>query len=190
VARSDESGRRTPEPRPDAAAALFPEIYDYLRAVAHRYFRGGGGAGTLEPTGLVHEAYVKLFGAGSDRQRWRDREHFCAVAAQAMRHILIDHCRRRAAEKRGGGRERVTLSGIGTPGEGGVEDLLAFDQALTRLDRMDSRMAEVVVLRTFGGMTGDEIASQLGVSRRTIDSDWRRARAWLASELGASWRFD
>jgi RNA polymerase sigma factor (TIGR02999 family) len=173
----------------DEAQVLFPEVYSYLRGVAHRYFRGGNGSATLEPTGLVHEAYVRLSAGTGDGPRWRDREHFCAIAAQAMRHILIDHCRRRIAAKRDGG-ERITLSGIGTPGEGAIVDVLALDEALHRLEKLDARMAQIVALRTFGGMTGDEIASQLGVSRRTIAGDWRRARAWLAMELGPAWRFD
>src|SRR5262245_25168365 len=105
----------SPAPIPASADELFHDVYDYLRGVAHRYLSAGHASPTLEATGLVHEAYMRLSSGPQASPRWRDREHFCAVAAQAMRHILIDHCRRRVALKRDAG-ERITLSGIDSPG--------------------------------------------------------------------------
>lgn len=171
-----------------SAAELFPEVYDHLRRVAHGYFRGGRGPVTLQPTAIVHDAYLKL-SSGPDAARWRDRDHFCAVATRAMRQVLIDYCRRRVAAKRGGDGERITLSGLGTPGEGAIVDLLALNETLERLEALHPRMAQIVELRIFGGLTGDEIAGQLGVSRVTIETDWRRARAWLGQEMGTGWQF-
>ena len=174
----------------EAAAEIMPEVYSYLRNVAQKYCRGGR-TPTVGATGLVHEAYLRLCAAGTDRDaRWRDREHFCAVAALAMRQVLVDACRRRLAAKRGGGAEQVSLADAGTPGESATVDLLALDATLGRLARLDERLARVVELRIFGGLTGDEMAEALHVSRRTVETDWRRARAWLASELGAAWRFE
>jgi RNA polymerase sigma factor (TIGR02999 family) len=171
----------------EAAAELLPEVYSYLRNVAQKYCRGGR-APTVGATGLVHEAYLRL--AGTDGgSRWRDREHFCAVAATAMRQVLVDACRRRLAAKRGGGVAPVTLPDEGTPGEAATVDLLDLDALLTRLAALDARLARVVELRTFGGLTGEEIAEVLGISRRTVETDWRKAKAWLAAELGG-WRFE
>ena len=173
----------------DGTPELFAEVYDELRRVAHGYLRGGRAPVTLQATAIVHEAYLKLVSA--DAQRWHDRGHFCAVATRAIRQILIDHCRRRVAAKRGGGSEdRVTLSGIGGPGEGALVDLLALHEALDQLERHHARMAQIVELRVFGGLTGAQIAAELAVSLRTVEADWRRARAWLAGQLGPGWRFD
>jgi len=176
--------------RAASAAEIFPEVYEELRRLAQSYL-GARGPATLQPTVLVHEAYMRIAAGSELAPKWRDRQHFCAIAALAMRHVLIDYCRQRVAEKRGGGAERVTLSGLaGSGGEDAVVDVLALDETLVRLAQLDERMARIVELRIFGGMTGDEIAAELEVSRRTVESDWRRARAWLSSELGAGWRYD
>jgi RNA polymerase sigma factor (TIGR02999 family) len=138
---------------------------------------------TLQPTALVHEAFVRLVRV--DAPQWQDRAHFMAVAATAMRQILTDQARRRTASKRGGAaRERVTLSNLAAF-ESPV-DLLALDDLLGRLAALDERQARLVELRFFGGLTEDEAAESLGVSLRTVQKDWRKAKAWLLAELGRS----
>jgi RNA polymerase sigma factor (TIGR02999 family) len=161
-----------------------PRIYGELRALAASYFRGRPGQ-TLQPTALVHEAYLRL--ARADAEQWKDRAHFMAVAATAMRQILLDAARRRLAQKRGGaGRERVTLSNL--PAFEPTVDLVALDDLLAKLAALDERQARLVELRFFGGLTEDEAADALGVSLRTVQKDWRKAKAWLMAELarGAS----
>jgi len=162
------------------AEELVQEVYKKLRALAGSYFRGQPGQHTLQPTALVHEAFLKL--AAADPESWNDRSHFLAVAATAMRQILTDHARRRRAEKRGGHRERVTLSGIAASDSSDV-DLLALEEILGKLAAVDERAARLVELRFFAGMTEDEAATALGVSTRTVQKDWRRVKAWLAVEL-------
>jgi len=157
---------------------LLPKVYGELRALAASYFRGRG-ANTLQPTALVNEAFLRL--AKHDGEI-KDRAHFFAVAATAMRQILTDRARRRRALKRGGPeKERVTLSGIAAP-DGGI-DLLVLDDLLSRLAALDERQARLVELRFFAGLTEDEAAESLGVSLRTVQKDWRKARAWLLAEL-------
>jgi RNA polymerase sigma-70 factor, ECF subfamily len=162
------------------AEELVKEVYTKLRALAGSYFRGQPGAHTLQPTALVHEAFLKL--AAVDPASWNDRSHFLAVAATAMRQILTDHARRRKAEKRGGQRERVTLSGIAATQSSDV-DLIALDEIMGKLAAIDERGARLVELRFFAGMTEDEAAAALSVSTRTVQKDWRRVKAWLAVEL-------
>jgi RNA polymerase sigma factor (TIGR02999 family) len=162
------------------AEELVQEVYTKLRALAGSYFRGQPGQHTLQPTALVHEAFLKL--AGTDPESWNDRGHFLAVAATAMRQILTDHARKRRADKRGGQRERVTLSGIAANASSDV-DLLALDEIMNKLAAVDERAARLVELRFFAGMTEDEAAVALGVSTRTVQKDWRRVKAWLAVEL-------
>ncbi len=166
------------------AARLMDLIYDELRVLAGSYFRGQPAAQTLQPTALVHEAFLKM--AERTGARYEDRAHFFAVCAVAMRGILADHARRRRASKRGGDRERVPLSGIETPGGGpGAEiDALALDEALDALAERSARHARIVEYRFFSGMTVDEVAQVLGVSRSTVEEDWRLARAWLSVRLG------
>jgi RNA polymerase sigma factor (TIGR02999 family) len=135
----------------------------------------------LQPTALVHEAYVKL--VGHTPPEWNNRTHFLAVAARAMRQILADHARRKRADKRGGGNVRVTLDASITPPAERDKDLIALDDALTRLLEVDVRKHRVVELRFFGGLTMDEIADVVGISKTTIESDWRTARAWLKAKL-------
>ncbi len=163
-----------------AQAELLPAVYGELRALAASYFRGRGGQ-TLQPTALVHEAYLRL--VRHDAGEIHDRSHFMAVAATAMRQILTDRARRRQALKRGGPeRERVTLSQV--PSFESPIDLVALDDLLAKLEALDARLARLVELRFFAGMTEEETAEAMGLSRRTVQKDWRKAKAWLAAELG------
>lgn len=167
----------------EAAAALLPRVYGELRALAAARLRRAPPGQTLQATALVHEAYLALVG-GQD-PGWSGRGHFFGAAAQAMREIVIDQARRKAAVKRGGGlqREAVEVDGLalgdGLPGE----DLLALDEALTRLEAEHPERARVVVLRYFGGLSEAECAEVLGVSTRTVERAWRFSRAWLYAAL-------
>ncbi len=165
----------------DAARDLMPIVYDRLRALAASYFQRERSDHTLQPTALVNEAFVQLV----DRKdpRWNGRTHFFAIAASEMRRILVDHARARHALKRGGGRRRVTLSGLASELPSQL-DAMALDDALRSLSEVDERAARIVELRYFGGLAVEEIASVLGVTSRTIRNDWRTARAWLLAELG------
>jgi RNA polymerase sigma factor (TIGR02999 family) len=167
----------------DAAARLVPLVYDELRALARRRMAGQGEQ-TLQPTALVHEAYLKL--VGDERRDWDGKTHFYAAAAQAMRHILVDTARRKGRIKRGGGApwRRVDLDIIADESEGGSVDLVELDDALHCLAReAGARKTEVVVLRYFAGFTIEQIATTLGVTTRTVDRDWRLARAWLFDHM-------
>ncbi len=164
-----------------SVSRLFSLVYDELRAVAGSYFRRQPADHTLQPTALVHEAYMRL--VDQTQEGWQDRAHFLAVAAKAMRRILINHAHKRAAAKRGGDSKRLTLVEELTPADSREIDLIALDEALTKLAELSERMVQVVELRYFGGMTMQEIAHTLGVSRRTVQSDWEVARAWLSREL-------
>ena len=165
-----------------AAARLLPLVYEELRALAASFFARQTPGHTLQPTALVHEAYVKL--AGSDVE-WEGRAHFFAVAARAMRQILMNHARDKSAAKRGGGWGRITLDDAVTPpGSTSSEiDLLALDEALTGLGALSERQAQVVELRFFGGLTIAEAAHVLGVGTTTVEDDWHMAKAWLGREL-------
>jgi RNA polymerase sigma factor (TIGR02999 family) len=162
---------------------LFPKVYDELRAVAGARLRTERAGHTLSATALVHEAYLKL--VNQSRVDWKNRAHFFAVAARAMRRILIDYAEARNAGKRGGGVAFVTLGDEGASRDSNIDDLLAIDQAMTRLAGLDERQARVVELRFFGGMTLEEIAEVQGVSLASINRDWRTARAFLTTELRA-----
>jgi RNA polymerase sigma factor (TIGR02999 family) len=165
----------------DAAEALMPLVYEELRRVSGSLMRGQAASHTLQPTALVNEAYVKLVNAG---EGYANRAHFLAVAATAMRQILTDHARRKRAAKRGGGaRAEGEVEQVAAP-SGDVIDAVALDDALNRLEALDPRRHRVVELRFFGGLTVEETADLLGVSRSTVEADWRSARAWLAVELG------
>ena len=171
--------------RTDAFDELIPQIYDELRAIAHNQRRMERPDHTLSSTALVHEAYLKL--AGQEKMSWESRAHFFAVAAQAMRRVLISHARKRNAGKRGGGAESLTLErafGMGT--EGRAQHLLELDQALSQLAEVNPRHARVVEWRYFGGLTIEETAHALGLSPVTVTRDWRMARAWLKVELEVS----
>lgn len=179
------SGLSGGAPAPAEAAELLPLVYDELRDLAGRYFRRERPGHTLQATALVHEAYERL--ADQSRVEWRGRTHFKAVAAVAMRRLLVDHARGRDRAKRGGAnRQQVTLSDLPSPAGGsGLDpaDLLALEDALARLAAEDERAAKGVELRCFGGLAPAEIAEQLGVSERTVRNDWTHARAWLRLEL-------
>ena len=167
----------------DGDAAPLEAVYAQLRALASRYLSGGG-APTLQPTALVHEAWLRL--AGADGAAWRDRSHFCAVAARAMRQALVDHLRRSRADKRGGGLERVTLTGVLGHDPGAGVDVLALEDALAQLHALDARQARIVELRFYGGLSVPEAAECLGVSVSTVEKEWRAARAWLGLALSAT----
>lgn len=168
-----------------AVERLLPLVYEELRALARSHFREQAGNHTLQPTALVHEAFLRLVGPAGEKLR--DRDHFFAVAATAMRQILIDHARRKQADKRGGDRERITLDVV-QPSEpeplmvGGI-DVLMLEEALTTLAQRDPRKARVVELRVFGGLTCEQTAQVMGMPPKTVEADWYMARAWLRREL-------
>jgi RNA polymerase sigma factor (TIGR02999 family) len=165
-----------------AEADLLPLVYGELRARAARALGRERPDHTLQPTALVHEAYLKL--VGQEPVDWQDRTHFFAIAARLMRQILIDHARRHGSAKRGGGRRLVPLEVAGEVAAGAPEvDLEALDEALVNLARLDREAAEVVELRYFGGLTVEETAQALGCSPSTVVRQWRAARAWLWGEL-------
>jgi RNA polymerase sigma factor (TIGR02999 family) len=165
----------------EAAAELLPLVYDQLRALAARYLRSERPSISIQPTDLVHEAYVRL--VERDGVDWKGKAHFLAVAAIQMRRILVDHARAMSAAKRGGRAQRITLADELAPTLKPAMDLLGLDEALTRLASRNSRRAQVAELRLFAGMLVKEIASFLGVSERTVKDDWRVARAWLLKEI-------
>ena len=177
----------------DALDALVPAVYDELRAIAHRRLAMAGGraaGGTLATTALVHEAYLKLAGgaaggAAGPPGPWRDRAHFLAVAALAMRQILVDRARSRATHKRGGGAAWLTLDEGTVAADDQPDVLLEIDDALERLAALSPRLARLVELRFYGGMSEDEIAAALGVTVRTVQRDWRKARMLLQRALAA-----
>lgn len=163
---------------------VFPIVLDELRRVARRQFRARGRPGTLDTDALVNEAYLKL--SAGQSPTFEDRVHFFGVAASAMRQILVDYARRRTAAKRGGGIRAATLD----TGHGGratdLDGLLALDQALDRLDRLNPRLRQVVEYRFFGGLTEEEIADLLDISTRTVERDWQKARMFLHDQLDPS----
>ena len=167
-----------------AAAALLPMVYAELRALAGSYFAAQRPDHTLQPTALVHEAFVRL--VGNEDLEFESRGHFFAIAAKAMRNVLADHARRHRALKRGGegDRARMTLSGIASDSGEAEFDVADIDRALDELAALNERQARVVELRFFAGLTIEQIAGLLGVGKRTVDADWQFARAWLRSRLG------
>jgi RNA polymerase sigma factor (TIGR02999 family) len=173
--------RRLQDGEAAALDQLFPLVYLELRAAAARALGRERTGHTLQPTDLVHEAWLKL--AGGVRVEWQGRAHFLAVAARAMRQVLVDHARRKGAGKRGANAVHVTLGQAGAQDQIAPEDLLALDAALDRLGERDVRLREVVECRFFGGLTEKEIAEALGVTERTVQRDWVRARAWLHQEI-------
>ena len=165
-----------------ARGDLIARVYGELRRVADGLMRREHPGHTLSPTAVVHEAVIKLLdGAALDRAA--DRSYLFASAARAMREVLIDHARRRATARRGGGRQRVPLDAVVDYFEDQGLDLVAVHEALDRLAERNGRQAQVVTLRYFGGLTVPEIAEALGVSVGTVERDWRIARAWLSNEL-------
>ncbi len=166
---------------PEVLDRLFPLVYDELRAVAHNRLAAERDGHTLNTTALVHETYVKL--VDQTRVQWRDRAHFFAVAARAMRRILVDHARRHATDKRGGGLRRVPLEVAELTVTERAEVLIEIDDAVERLGKLDDRLGQVVECRFFGGLTEEETAAALGVTARTVRRDWRKARGLLYSWL-------
>jgi len=163
--------------------AWFPSAYECLRDIAERLFRQEAVGHTLQPTAIVHEAYMRM--AQGDRTRLRDRSHFVALAARTLRHVLVDHARRRKAAKRGGDRQRVAMEEAEACTQAKPPDLLRLDEALTTMAKNHERASRVVELRYFSGLSTEETASVLQVSVRTVKSDWRFARAWLNDALSA-----
>lgn len=161
-------------------------LYGELRDLANSYFRSQPHGHTLQPTVLVHEAFLKLHGSGVQdaAKRWRGRAHFLAVAARAMRQILIDHARKKQTEKRGSGTLVLPLRGNELSGSAQPLNVVHLSDAMERLATFDPRAASVVELRFFAGMSIAEVAGVLGVSDWTVEEDWRIARAWLAQQLG------
>jgi len=166
----------------DAFERLIPLVYDELHRMALRYMAGERSHASLQATGLVNEVCLRLL--GWDQARWQNREHFFGVSAQMMRRVLVDIARRRRAERRGGPEAvRVPLDDIDLPAPQPDFDLVAVDRAIEQLEAVDARKARVVELRFFGGLSMDETAQALGVSLRTVHSDWAFARAWLYRAL-------
>ena len=166
----------------EARDRLIPLVYDELRQLASRYLAREPAGHTLQTTALVHETYLRM--ADPDKETgWKDRVHFFALAATAMRRILVDHARSRHSLKRGGTDRPLALDEAIVAAEGRMEEILAMDEALSLLSQWDQRQSRIVELRFFGGLTEKEIAQALGVSQRTVKRDWRLARAWLRAEL-------
>ena len=170
----------------EALGKLVPLVYEELRKRAQRALAKERRGHTLQPTALVHEAYMRL--VDQSRVPWQNRFHFYAVSARAMRQVLVDHARRRLADKRDGGRTFVPLSRAGVEAATPPQslDVLALDQALERLASLDPRQAKLVELRVYGGLTIDEAAEALEVSAATVSRDWRHAEAWLHREMAGS----
>jgi RNA polymerase sigma factor (TIGR02999 family) len=171
-----------------AAADLLPMVYDELRVLARHHLARAAPGNTLQPTALVHEAYMRLVGSGDPQEAggWEGRRHFFGAAANAMRNILVDQARRKAAAKHGGGRIRVE------GGEGDIadlpiappaEDLLALEEALSELERADPRQGEIVSLRFFAGLTAEQTAKAMGISLSTVEREWRFARSFLHARV-------
>jgi RNA polymerase sigma factor (TIGR02999 family) len=187
LATEDAFNRRAEEPGPEERARtdhLISQVYNELRALAEMRLRSLGPGASLQPTELLNEVYIKL---GKDPARaWEGKSHFIGAAAMAMRSILVDRARRAAALKRGGQSERVPLDTADLAISRSPEDVLGVEEALVRLDSVDSRSAKVVTMRFYLGLNFSEIAFALGVTERTVERDWAFARRWLAQDLEAS----
>jgi RNA polymerase sigma-70 factor, ECF subfamily len=166
----------------DALDRLLPLLYAELQRIAHRRLQNERADHTLATTELVHEAYLKL--VGLEEIEWKNRAQFFALAAQAMRRILVDYAVRRKAQKRGGNRRRLSLDDVDLPVDEGADELIELDAALQRLSSLSERQGRVVECRYFAGMSIEETAEALGVSPATVKRDWTMARAWLHRELG------
>jgi RNA polymerase sigma factor (TIGR02999 family) len=160
---------------------VFELVYDELRRLASALMRGERNGHTLQPTALVHEAYCRL--VDQKLVRWQNRIHFFSIASRAMRRILVEHARRRAAAKRGGGLKRVALDGQVEKATHPDLQLIELNDALNQLSKLDERMGRIAELRLFGGLTINEVAHALDISIRTVQYDWRLASAWLSNEL-------
>ena len=170
--------------REDARDALIPLVYDELRRLARRYLRRERPDHTFQSAALVHEAYLRM--AQQEPIPLQNRAHFFGVAAQVMRHILVDHARSRRASKRGGGEAKLTLdTGIAIPNKPEV-DVVALDDALNRLAELDARQSQIIEMRFFGGLSIEETAAAIGVSVATVKREWSTARLWLQREISRS----
>ncbi len=161
--------------------ALMAAIYDDMRRLAVRHMRGERSDHTLQPTALVHEAYLKLIDQKSTE--WKDRVHFFAIASRVIRRILVDHAREHLAAKRGGGLDRAAWDALDLPAPTTDVDLVALDDALAELAALDATQAKIVELRYFGGLTIDEIAESLELGKRSVDRHWQAAKSWLCFRL-------
>jgi RNA polymerase sigma factor (TIGR02999 family) len=165
----------------DALDRLFPLVYEELHRMAHRALLRERASHTLSTTALVHEAYFRL--VDQDRAGWNDRIHFLAIAATAMRRILVDYARRQKRLKRGGERRAVTLDDAMLVADERADTLIALDEALSDLGMLNARLSRVVECRFFAGLTTEETAAALQVTTRTVERDWQKARAWLYARL-------
>ena len=163
-----------------AQSELIALVYPELRSIAARLLQGERPEHTFQTTDLVHEAYLRLARGSPD---WRDRVHFLAIASQVMRHVLVDHARSRIAGKRGGKRTRLELVDSLAISDERLEDVILLEEILRALEEKDSRAAQIVVFRFYGGMAIDEIAAELNISARTVKRDWNYARAWLQTKF-------
>jgi len=166
---------------PEAPARLMPLVYEELRQLARQYLQRERPDHTLQATGLVHEAYLRL--VDQSTTTWQNRAHFFGVAAQVMRRILVDYARSHRAEKRGGGWDKLVFDEALAPSAERSIDLVALDDALKDLLAFDPRQSQIVELRFFGGLTNEEIGEILDVSPRTVKREWRMAKAWLRREI-------
>jgi RNA polymerase sigma-70 factor (ECF subfamily) len=160
---------------------LIPIVYDELRRLARHYLKNERAGHSLQPTALVHEVYLRLI--GQKNVQWKNRAHFFSVAAQMMRRILIDHAKGLQRNKRGAGAIKLSLDEVIILSDGDAPDMIALDEALTKLSIIDARKSRVVELRYFGGMSVEETAEILGISHKTVMREWAMARAWLYREL-------
>jgi RNA polymerase sigma factor (TIGR02999 family) len=167
---------------------LMAAVYDDMRRIASTHLAAERADHTLQPTALVHEAYLKL--VNQHTANWNDRLHFFSIASQIIRRILIDHARERKAAKRGGGARAISLDDANVAAPQQDLDLLALDDALRQLAEIDARQARIVELRFFGGCSVDEIAELLDIGRRTVDRDWMAAKAWLFCQLSSEEQAD
>ncbi len=172
----------------EAAQKLYPLIYNELRGIAARYLRHERPNHTLEPTALVHEAYLKF--SSQRKTKWQSRAQFFAVASKLMRRILVDYARARARLKRGGEQQRVSLVSAALAFPNPTEELLGVDEALSQLEEFDAQQGRIVELRYFGGLTVEETAKVLGVSSKTVQREWGIAKAWLYGKLKERHRDD
>lgn len=174
LASAQEAGK-------NISAEILPVVYEELRKLARGQMVRERASHTLQPTALVHEAYLRLM--GQQDAEWANRAHFFGAAAQAMRRILVDHARGKATAKRGGSKKRVELDQVEFSASDEPEDLLALDEALHEFQQLDERKHQVVMLRYFAGLTVDETAQALSISRTTVKEDWGFARAWLLARM-------
>lgn len=160
---------------------LFEAVYAEMRRIAATCFRGNRGSHTLTPTAVVHEAWMRLSGSAS--KNWDDRRHFYASAAKAMRHVLIDYARAQGSLKRGGGRVRVPVDAADLAATADSEQIIALEESLTRLEEWNAELAEIVRLRYYAGLTGEQAAEVMGLTLRTFNRRWSLARGWLAQDI-------